>query len=71
MEHARVVMEPNFAEYHIAISPQEQHLLEHKEALLHHLLLLQRMTNLITLAEAQVVSPSIVVAPDEFDTRRD
>jgi hypothetical protein len=67
MGHARDVMEPNFAEYPTAISPQEHHPLVYKEVLLHRLLLLQRTINLITLTEAQVVSASIVVALDELD----
>lgn len=71
MGHARDVMEPNSAEYPTAISLQEHRPLEYKEVLLHHLPLLQRMTNLITLTGTPVVSASTAVAADELDLWED
>lgn len=67
MGHARDVMEPNSAEYLTVILLREHRHLEYKEALLHHHLLLQRMTNLITLTGTQVVLASTAVAADELD----
>lgn len=71
MAYAKDVMEPNSAEYPTRISLLEVHLLKHKEVLLPHHLLLQRMINLTILTETQVASVSTVVVPDELYVRQD